>query len=106
MYDRKIKLRKKLHSIMTEEQLLCRVQVDPTVCSGRPYIRGTRIQIAVILDALSQGLSPRDVLDHYPDLKTDDLRAAITYACKLARENGGLAVLNPQRGINASLQLR
>jgi uncharacterized protein (DUF433 family) len=98
--------RKKLHAILTDEELLTRVLVDSSVCSGRPYIRGTRIQIAVILDALSEGLSPRQVLEHYPALNTDDLRAAIAYACKLARENDGLAVLNPQRGINESLQLR
>lgn len=91
---------------MTDEQLLSRVRVDPNVCSGRPYIRGTRISVAVILDALSEGLTPQEVLDHYPDLVADDLRAAVNYACKLARENGGLAVLHPQRGIKESLQLR
>ena len=91
---------------MTDEQLLSRVHVNPNVCSGRPYIRGTRLSIAVILDALSEGLTPQEVLDHYPDLVADDLRAAVNYACKLARENGGLAVLHPQRGIKESLQLR
>ena len=91
---------------MTDQELIARVRVDDEVCSGRPYIRGTRIPIAVILDALSEGLSPSEVLDHYPDLATDDLRAAIAYACKLARENGGLAVLNPRRGIHQTFQLR
>ena len=91
---------------MTDQQLLRRVRVDPTVCSGHPHIHGTRIRIAVILDALSGGLSPREVLGHYPDLEHDDLRAAVAYACKLARENGGLAVLDPCRGVNQSFQLR
>jgi len=91
---------------MTDHELLYRVRVDPTICSGRPYICGTRIQITVILDALSEGLSPREVLDHYPDLERDDLRAAIAYACKLAQENGGLAILDPGRGVNASFHLR
>jgi len=91
---------------MTEQKLLNRVRVDPAVCSGRPYIYGTRIHIAVILDALSEGLTPREVLDHYPDLDRNDLRAAVAYACKLADENGGLAVLEPGRGVKQSLQLR
>jgi uncharacterized protein (DUF433 family) len=91
---------------MTEIQLLARVRLDASVCSGRPYIRGTRIQVAVILDALSSGLSPRQVLNHYPDLESADLHAAVAYASKLARENGGLAVLDPQRGITESYQLR
>jgi len=91
---------------MTDQQLLQRVRIDPNVCSGHPHIQGTRIRIAVILDALSEGLSPREVLDHYPDLEPDDLRAAVAYACKLARDNGGLAVLDPRRGVSASFQLR
>lgn len=91
---------------MTDQELLSRVWVDPKVCYGRPYIRGTRIHIAVILDALSEGLSPREVLEHYPDLEAEDLRAAVAYACKLAAENGGLAILNPHRGVSESLQLR
>jgi len=91
---------------MTDQLLLSRVRVDPTGCSGRPFIYGTRIQIAVILDALSEGLTPREVLDHYPELHSDDLRAAVAYACKLAEENDGIAVLDPRRGINESFQLR
>jgi uncharacterized protein (DUF433 family) len=91
---------------MTDQLLLSRVRVDPTVCSGRPYISGTRILVAVILDALNEGLSPQEVLEHYPDLDRDDLRAAVAYACKLAEENGGLAVLDPRRGVNESYQLR
>jgi uncharacterized protein (DUF433 family) len=91
---------------MTDNQLISRVRVDPRICSGRPYIYGTRIHIAIILDALSEGLAPEEVLEHYPDLETDDLRAAVAYACKLAEENGGLAVLHPQRSIKECCQLR
>ena len=68
--------------------------VDPKVCAGRPYIRGTRIYIAIILDALFEGLTPEQVIDHYPSLMLDDLRAAVAYATRLAEENGGVAVVN------------
>ena len=91
---------------MTDKHLIWRVRVDPRICSGRPYIHGTRIHIAIILDALSEGLAPEEVLEHYPDLERDDLRAAVAYACKLAEENGGLAVLSPQYGIKETYQLR
>jgi len=91
---------------MTDQQLLSRVRVDPEVCSGRPYICGTTIPIAVILDALSVGLSPQQVLGHYPALDINDLHAALAYACKLAHENGGLAILDPRHGINENLLLR
>ena len=79
---------------MTHEQLLARVRVDREVCAGRPYIRGTRIYIAIILDALMEGLTPMEIIDHYPALDLDDISAAVAYASQLARDNGGMAVVN------------
>ncbi|MGH7797523.1 MAG: DUF433 domain-containing protein [Candidatus Binatia bacterium] len=81
---------------MTDERLLTRIAVDPKICAGRPFIRGTRIYIAIILDALAQGFSPAEVIAHYPSLETEDLDAAVAYASRLAENNGGLAVLGRQ----------
>ena len=72
---------------MTYEQLLGRVSVDPRVCGGKPCIRGTRIYIAIILDAQAEGLSPEQIIEHYPSLTKDDIRGASAYAAELAREN-------------------
>ncbi|HJX09342.1 MAG TPA: DUF433 domain-containing protein [Candidatus Binatia bacterium] len=79
---------------MNDDALLARVIVEPKVCRGRPHIRGTRIYIAIILDALFEGLTPEQVIDHYPSLVLDDIRAAVAYATTLAEENGGLAMVN------------
>ena len=81
---------------MTDSSLLARVIVDPKVCRGRPYIRRTGIYIAIILDALTQGLTSEQVIDHYPSLVLDDIRAAVAYATTLAEENRGVAVINDQ----------
>lgn len=72
---------------MTRSELLARVTVDPGVCTGKPCIRGTRIYIAIILDALAEGLTPGEIIDHYPSLTADDIHAAEAYAAELAREN-------------------
>ncbi len=72
---------------MTHEELLKRVTVDPNVCSGKPCIRGTRIYIAIILDALAERLTPEEIIDDYPHLSLDDIRAALAYAAELSREN-------------------
>ena len=72
---------------MTHEELLNRVVVDPKVCTGKPCIRGTRIYIAVILDALAEGLTPEEIIDHYPPLTLEDIHAALAYAAELSREN-------------------
>jgi len=79
---------------MTREQLLARVRVDSEICAGRPYIRGTRIYIAIVLDALMVGFTPEEIIDHYPCLDLDDIHAAVAYASQLAENNGGLAILS------------
>lgn len=92
-------------AIMTSERhLLNRVLVDPKICSGRPYIRGTRIYIAIILDALVEGLTPEQIIEHYPVLHLNDIRAAVAYATQLAHDNGGIALVNHQP--NQFLQVR
>jgi uncharacterized protein (DUF433 family) len=73
--------------VMTHEELLQRVTVDPRICAGKPCIRGTRIYIAIILDGLAEGLTPEELIDHYPSLVLDDIHAALAYAAELAREN-------------------
>jgi len=63
-----------------------RIVSDPSVCGGKPCIRGTRIPVAVILDNLAEGLDHADILANYPSLKRDDIRAAMAYAAALSRD--------------------
>jgi uncharacterized protein (DUF433 family) len=63
-----------------------RIQAIPDVCHGKPCIRGTRIMVSVILDNLADGLSPETIVEEYPPLTAEDIRAAIAYAAALARE--------------------
>jgi uncharacterized protein (DUF433 family) len=72
---------------MTREQLLDRIVSDPNICGGYPCIRGTRIYVSIVLDSLAEGLSPEQIIDHYPSLRIDDIQAAIAYAAELSREN-------------------
>lgn len=67
---------------MTANQLLDRVTVDPAICAGKPCIKGTRIYIAILLDALAEGLSPEKVIDHYPQLTIEDIQEARAYALR------------------------
>jgi uncharacterized protein (DUF433 family) len=72
---------------MEHEKLLQRISIGSGVCGGLPCIEGTRIEVAVVLDALAEGLTPSEVVDHFPSLTMDDVRAAIAYASDLARES-------------------
>jgi uncharacterized protein (DUF433 family) len=57
-----------------------RIEVDPAVMLGKPVIRGTRIAVELILRKLSDGATEADLLDAYPRLTREDIRAAIRYA--------------------------
>jgi uncharacterized protein (DUF433 family) len=61
-------------------RLLKRIVSDPKVLGGEPRIRGTRIHVAVVLDSLAEGLTPAQIVDHYPPLTDEDVRAAVAYA--------------------------
>jgi uncharacterized protein (DUF433 family) len=63
-----------------------RITVDAEVCHAKACIRGTRIMVSVVLDNLAEGLSPDEITKEYPPLNLDDVRAAISYAAMLIRE--------------------
>ncbi len=70
------------------KQLEQRVVVDPKVMADKPIIRGTRIPVELIVRMLSQGVSESEILDEYPRLQMDDVRAALVYAARvLANED-------------------
>ncbi len=66
--------------------LLERISIDPQICHGKACIRGTRIMVSVILDNLAASVPVEEILDSYPGLEREDIRAAIAYAAELARE--------------------
>jgi len=63
-----------------------RISVDPNVCHGKACISGTRIMVSVILDNLAAGKSYSEILQSYPSLEMDDIRAAISYGALLSKE--------------------
>jgi uncharacterized protein (DUF433 family) len=65
-------------------ELLRRISFDPSVCFGKPYIRGTRIRMSLIVDNLTEGVSESRLLAASPQLQSDDVRAALTFAAETA----------------------
>ena len=64
----------------TNKELLKRITARPDVFGGKPIVRDMRISVELILSLLTQGVSPEDILDDYPDLELDDIRACTAYA--------------------------
>ena len=65
--------------------LLSRITIDATICHGKPCVRGLRYPIETLLELLSSGMTPEEILADYEDLERDDLLAVLAFAARLAR---------------------
>ena len=65
---------------MIDEKLLRRITANPEIFGGKPIVRGLRISVELILSLLAQGEPVEAVLDDYPELEIDDIRACLAYA--------------------------
>ena len=60
-----------------------RIVIDPQICSGKPVIRGTRILVKNILGMFAGGYTAERVVQAYPELTREDVRAALEYAAEM-----------------------
>ncbi|HCC68906.1 MAG TPA: hypothetical protein DEP99_03365 [Nitrospiraceae bacterium] len=71
---------------MIMNPLLQRISIDPNVCFGKPCIKGARIWVSLILDFLANGMAIEEILEEYPQLTEEDIRAAIAYGAEMSLE--------------------
>ena len=64
--------------------LLDRISIDPAVVHGCPAIRDTRMRVSDVLSLLAAGASEAEILEDYPYLEADDIRASLQYAAAQA----------------------
>ena len=64
----------------TDDELLKRITARPDVFGGKPIVRDMRISVELVLSLLAQGITPDAIVDDYPDLELDDIRACTAYA--------------------------
>lgn len=73
---------------MGRQDLLERITIDPSVCFGKPCIRGTRIWVSLITDFLAAGNTEEEILEAYPYLEHEDILAAVEYAAEMESPKG------------------
>ena len=56
-----------------------RIVIDPKIMVGKPVVRGTRITVEAILKLLGKGTTVKEILEDYPQLKKEDIEAALNY---------------------------
>ncbi len=60
-----------------------RISVDPKVLVGKPVVKGTRIAVELVVDLMAEGWTQEQILDSYPNLTAEDIRACLAYASEV-----------------------
>lgn len=63
-----------------------RIVRNPKILAGKPIIAGTRIPLTLILNLLAHGQTIKEIIDDYPDLTAEDIKAAVKYAQKVVEK--------------------
>jgi len=72
---------------MNQQQLLSRITINPSVCSGKPTIRDMRFTVAQMLELLASGMAREEILEDYPYVEKEDIEACLLYAALIASPN-------------------
>lgn len=72
---------------MNSNALLNRITANPKIFGGKPIIRGMRISVELVLSLLAHGETAEAILEDYPDLEPEDIRACLAYAHAVIAED-------------------
>jgi uncharacterized protein (DUF433 family) len=70
---------------MDEQELLSRITVNPQIFGGKPIIRARRLAAEQVLGMLAAGDTVETILEGYPWLEVEDIRACLIYACRATK---------------------
>ena len=62
------------------------ISVDPGVCHGKPCFKGTRIMVYLVLEMLEDGATTSEIIEAYPSLTPERIKAALHYAARVLEE--------------------
>jgi len=62
------------------------ITIEPEKRGGKPCIRGLRITVYKVLDYLAGGMSEHQLMQDFPELTKDDIRACLAFAADRERK--------------------
>ncbi|MFN6066691.1 MAG: DUF433 domain-containing protein [Pseudanabaena sp.] len=68
------------------QKIFERITFNPQIMGGRACFRGMRITVSLVLSLIANGLTPMEILEEYPDLELEDIKASLLYAAFLVNE--------------------
>jgi uncharacterized protein (DUF433 family) len=66
--------------VKMKNEFMARIISHPDLRGGEPCIKGTRIPVSMIVANVAQGLTRQDIIREYPQLRDEDITAALMYA--------------------------
>ena len=82
-----------------EGSLQKRIVINPNIMVGKPVIKGTRIPVDMIVRLLAQGMTIKEILEDYPNLMKEDIKAALIYAADLTEGEDVFPMLSKKEEI-------
>lgn len=80
---------------MSDQALLERITILPSVMVGKPVIRGTRLTVEYILNLMAHGATMDEIVDEYDGLTIEDIRACLLFATKTLEDTSFMPLLEP-----------
>ena len=62
------------------------IVMDPAILGGKPVLKGTRLSVEFVLELLAAGWQGNSLLENYPNLSEERIRAVLAYAAETFRE--------------------
>ncbi len=62
-----------------------RITIDPEICFGKPVVRGMRYPVEFILELLSSGMTPEEIIEDYPSLQKEDILSCLLFATNVVK---------------------
>ena len=76
-----------------DKKLLNRIVVNSRIMVGKPVIKGTRIPVYMIVRQIAQGMTTKEILEDYPRLKKEDIKAALLYCAEVVEDETILPII-------------
>lgn len=74
------------------------IHTDPGILVGKPVVKGTRLSVDFILGLFSEGWSIQQVMENYPHLSSESIRAVFSFAAECMREEAMYAIIQKDSG--------
>ena len=65
--------------------LIDRITINADICHGKPTIRSMRYSVEMLLELLSSGMTWDEIIEDYPEIEQDDIRACLLFASQLTK---------------------